>query len=188
MKKSYQNWVLSTLSYSLLGCSNAVSDAKVVEARLSEMEKRTSALEAQSRSFDTRLTTYIQLQGDRKAYLDPSGNAGYGAVQTDVGILLVSVSEVAPKADGTEIVLEIGNPTTATYVGAEAQINYNVRFDGTPEWQDKLRTTKTKIQAPLRPASWNTFKTSLPGIKPDQLGHLAVNIVPDEVRLNRSID
>lgn len=172
----------------LFGCSVESGEAERIEGRLSDLERRAAVLESQTSSLDTKLTAFIQLDGDRKAYLDPSGNGGYGAVQTDVGILLVSVSRVSPKADGTELVLEIGNPSSATYVGAEAQIDYNVRYETSANWKEGLRSTKSKIVRPLLPATWNTVTTSLPGIRPDQLGYLAVNVVPDEVRLNKPIE
>lgn len=187
MKRFHQFCGLPVI-VTLVGCSLGNGDAQRNEGRLADLERRTAVLESQSKSLDTKLTTYIQLNGDHKAYLDPSGNGGYGAVQTNVGILLVSVSRVSPKADGTELVLEIGNPSSATYVGAEAQIDYNVRYVGSAEWRNGLRTTRTKILKPLLPASWNTITTSLPGIKPDELGYLAVNVDPDEVRLNKSLE
>lgn len=172
----------------LVGCSAGTEEPKHTEERLSDLERRATMIESQSNNLDAKLTTHIQLDRDRRAYLDPSGNGGYGAVQTDVGILLVSVSRVWPKADGTELVLEIGNPSSATYVGAEAQIDYNVRYVGSAEWRNSVRTTRTKILKPLHPASWNTITISLPGIKPDLLGYLAVNVDPDEVRLNKPLD
>ncbi|MCS4236658.1 DUF3251 domain-containing protein [Stenotrophomonas sp. BIGb0135] len=172
----------------LAGCLSGAGDSAEIEAKLSEAERRITELEGQSKSFETRLASQLQRERDGKAYLDPSGDGGYGVVHTELGILLVSMSSVSPKADGAEIVLKIGNLSAATFAGAEAEIGYNVRFDGSPDWADKTRTIKTKIANPIRAASWNKMSTSLPGLRPDQLGFLSVTVTPNEVRLVESGD
>jgi len=146
------------------------ADMALVEARVAELEA------------STRLSKVME-QGVSRAYLDPLSD-GYSTARTGIGPLLLSFSSSSPKADGTEIVLQVGNPTAASLAGAVFMVDYNVRQDTTSEWGASVKSTEYRSLNVIRAGSWNKVTIPLPGIKPDELGYLAISVVTNEVRLS----
>lgn len=112
------------------------------------------------------------------AILDPAGGDGYSKIDTNLAPILLTFQDSAPVGDGTKIKLQVGNMTSATLAGIKLKINYNVRApvdrDALSEWSKSTRTIDVTLTDRLYPGTWTAVSASLPGIKPDQLGFIAV--------------
>lgn len=127
---------------------------------------------------------------------DPAEGSGYGKLETVSGNFLVALREVTPYLDGVKVKLEFGNIQTATYNGFELKAEYGIRYpkyndkDSAEEhnqkvafYRDSLKTKSEKFTTILKPGSWNIAYMNLPGIKPDQFGHLKISMKTDQVSL-----
>ena len=130
---------------------------------------------------------------------DPSEGSGYGKLETVSGNFLVALREVTPYLDGVKVKLDFGNIQSATYNGFELKVEYSSRYpiyndkDTVEEYNNKiatfkenLKTKSEKFTTVLRPGSWNITHMNLPGIKPDQFGHLKISMKTDQVSLRKS--
>lgn len=164
------------------GCTQG-TDAKQSASQLASLNRALGEAEARITKLEaSQKVQEIIASSSSRAYLDPMSD-GYGIVRTDIGPVLVSFLESASKADGTEISLQVGNPSSASLVGAKFYVDYNIRQDGSPGWQSTLKTTEYSAITPLHSGSWSKVKIPLAGIKPDQLGYLSIRIDTNEVRL-----
>ena len=123
------------------------------------------------------------------AYLDPAGGSGYQYIQTNVTPVLLSFVESSPIGDGTKIRLQVGNLSNATLSGLGLTVRYNKRMPatgaGVEEWNRTLMSTDASDPKDIPAGSWANVDISLPGIKPDELGYLAVKVNLDVLSLRR---
>lgn len=182
---SYKYSAAAILAIAVSGCTQGTDAAQSasqiasLNRALGEAEARIATLESSQKMRD------MLDSSSSRAQLDPMSD-GYGIVRTDIGPVLVSFQESNPKADGTEISLQVGNPSSASLVGAKFYIDYNTRQDGTPQWHATVKSTEYTALNPLQSGSWSKVKIPLPSIKPDQLGYLSIRIDTNEVRLTRA--
>lgn len=147
----------------------AIANATIDQQRadISRLEIRLAAIEsARAAHSDT-------------AYFDPAGGSGYQYVQTNVAPVLLSFVESAPIGDGTRIRLQVGNLSSATLSGLGLTVRYNKRMPasgGLDEWNNTLKEVTASDPKDIAPGSWANVDISLPGIKPDELGYLAVQV------------
>lgn len=179
---NYRHATAALFIIAAAGCTQG-TDAKQSASQIASLNRALGEAEARIEKLESSQKLREILDGSSsRAYLDPMSD-GYGIVRTDIGPVLVSFLESAPKADGTEISLQVGNPSSASIVGAKFYVDYNIRQDGSPEWQSTLKTTEYTAINPLHSGSWSKVKIPLPSIKPDRLGYLSIRIDTNEVRL-----
>lgn len=126
----------------------------------------------------------------KSAFFDPAGGKGYQYVSTNVSPILISFVDSSPIGDGTKIRLRIGNLSTATYSGIRLTVRYNTRFPddaaSIPTWLERMKHAVAQEANELPPGAWTEVEASLPGIKPDSLGHVVVAAELDSLRLRSS--
>ncbi len=165
------------------GCSpggsstEASNEVAALKGALDDVKQRVAVLE------NTAKLESMMNSATASAYLDPMSD-GYSTARTDIGPLLISFQSSSAKADGTEVVIQVGNPSAASLAGAKFLVEYNRRQDGSPEWDSSLRRTQYTALSPLVSGAWNNVTIPLAGIKPDELGYLAVRVETNEVRLS----
>jgi hypothetical protein len=113
------------------------------------------------------------------ALIDPAGPDTFQRINTNLTPILVAFYDSSPVGDGTKIKLQIGNISSATMDGIKLRVQYNVRApqDSSKigEWNARARNQNVDLVDRLGPGTWTTVSASLPGIKPDELGFLAVS-------------
>jgi hypothetical protein len=51
------------------------------------------------------------------------------------------------------------------------------------QWQKKLQETESSFTQELRPGTWNNVTLTLPGIPPEQFGHLELSFDTSQIKL-----
>lgn len=89
-------------------------------------------------------------------------------VQSQLGPLPISFESIEQYADGSRVMVEIGNSTSATI----AEASFNLSW-GSGKFAGESDQTGTKrIAEPLLPGRWNRITLDLSGVKPSEFGHL----------------
>jgi hypothetical protein len=119
------------------------------------------------------------------AFLRP-GADGYSAIETEIGVVTISLENVEPYANGTRVTVQFGNTTGATINGLEATIEWGmVDSAGSPVNATGKSKQVTVTQA-LRAGSWTQEKFVLESILPQDFGFLRFRDVTHAgIRLNR---
>lgn len=155
----------------------AQTSLKLQSEDIQRLENRVALLEA--RSNDLANT----------AYLDPAGGKGYQYVQTNVAPVIVSFVDSSAIGDGTRVRLQIGNLSSANFSGVALDVQYNKRMPtaagGIDEWSKSTLSVTATDPGDVSAGAWAYVDVSLPGIKPDQLGYLAVKVKLDRLSLRQ---
>lgn len=180
------------LALSAPAAAFAAEPPKDDATRIIELETELSLLKIQ-----VEYLAESKVNSHSSATIDPL-QPGFGFINSGMVPLAVSVSDVAPYADGARITLNIGNPSTATIPDARVIIKYGqrqaalqkdtplaARLKSYNDWNTQLRTKETPLTEGLAPGTWNEIAIALPGIKPDALGYLDIQIQFDSLILRK---
>jgi len=196
----------------LIGALMSCSVDHESKDRLQKLESRVAALESEKGTtsaavagFDGRikkveddqlrqLAKLLTIQGDvRHDSIDfDSAGKGYSRIDSPTGTLFVSVEEVKPYADGSRIMLNIGNPSTATYRGFKMHVRWGPRFDGDKQtaagaymqWRNGLREGDFAFRETLPAGRWARATLTLSPGKPESLGYMEISgLETDELSL-----
>lgn len=159
---------------------------KELEATLAELEKRTSTLE-----IDSRLRRNLYQTG----VFDPADSSFQRIDAPDgFGSFAVSIDDVRPFGDGVKVTLNLGNLSTASFLGVELDIRYGVRepASDTPdffarygEWIAAQKSKKETLTKELTSGNWNPVTVALPDIASDSFGYLEVSLKTRQISLSK---
>lgn len=104
-------------------------------------------------------------------------------MDTSLATITISVKDVKPFADGSQIYLTIGNISSATITAGSLNIKYGSRMvtyengdtefsDKYASWYNSLHEKVFQISNPIYPGAWNTVRIVLPAVKPADLGYI----------------
>jgi len=129
--------------------------------------------------------------GPNIAYLDPAGGSGYQYIETNVSPIIVSFVDSSAIGDGTKARLRVGNLSSAMFSGIEFDVTYNRRAPQQPEsmndWAKGAMSITAKDARDIPAGAWTIVEVSLPGLKPEELGYLAVKAKLDTLVLRRPL-
>jgi hypothetical protein len=135
-----------------------------------------SKTEDRFKALDDRLDRMEKLIGRYDAATLKPGMTGYSLLATDIGRIAVAVADVQPFANGTRVLLDFGNPTSARLTGMKARIEWGANDSrGLPMIGGSVQSLAFTAPEPLPPGSWRQYKVDLPGIPPTQLGWIRVS-------------
>lgn len=133
-----------------------------------------------------------------EAEFDPA-DPKFQIINSNTVPLAVSISDVRPFADGISITMDIGNLSSAIVPGAMLAVTYGPRFPSNPggvftaewgtafgNWQKSLLKHSASVASRLLPGKWNQVRVTLPNIKAESLGYLAIQIDTDSIILDGS--
>lgn len=106
------------------------------------------------------------------AYLTP-GSDGYSMIGTDVGDLPVQLQGVAAYANGSLVIIRIGNVTGATITDAKASVEWGSVDEGGFPLNDSARVREVAFRS-LRSGAWTTVRVVLEAVAPAELGFVRV--------------
>ncbi|WDI91958.1 DUF3251 domain-containing protein [Xanthomonas campestris] len=179
----------------LAACSPGAKNSAEVRDLQEDIATMKGALALQANQISglqDRLTTLDETASKdiRFATLDPAGGAGYQYISTNVAPVLISFVDSAPVGDGTKVRLKVGNLSSAVFSGVELSVVYNTRIPqdgkGIEAWNSSARSVVARNANDIPAGAWTTVEASLPGIKPQDLGHLAVSAKFDSLSLRRT--
>lgn len=175
MKRS--NLALAVVATALLSACAERSEVRELSQRLEALEAKVSLVEQATEDVKTRQGVDRLVQdAERVAYLTPASD-GYSALQTDIGPITLTLSNVEPYANGTRVTLRVGNPMSATINDASATVEWgSVGSDGQPQ-NDIARSRRVQLGTSLRPGAWTNVQLVLDAVQPAQLGFVRVRDV-----------
>ncbi len=165
--------LVAVLTPAISACSRDADEARelaVLRARLDSLQLVVKKIE-----FDAKYADFFS-KVDGIAYLTP-GSSGYSLIQSDLGKLAVSLEDVRPYANGTRIVLSIGNLTSATINGAKASIEWgSVDSAGSPR-NEAAKSRDATFAEHLPAGAWTQVPLVLDGVLPAEFGFVRIKDV-----------
>lgn len=147
------------------GCREAptANSKGSAQDRITALEKRVDVIE-----FDKLIND------QHAAFLKPS-ETGYSLIETDFGRITVTLANVQPYANGSQIVLEFGNPTSARFNTIKAKIEWGETDEKGVVKDDHARSIDWSPTEPLPGGSWHKYTLNLSDIPPTRLGWVRVS-------------
>jgi Protein of unknown function (DUF3251) len=124
--------------------------------------------------IDARVQGLIT-ESETTAYMKPTVQE-FQSVRTSIGYLTVNIVNVADYANGSQVILQIGNPTAAVLSGPKATIEWGrVDANGVPTGQVYSRDQEFTEATPA--GSWKRYTVNLEGVPSKELGYVRVKNV-----------
>lgn len=110
------------------------------------------------------------------AYLTP-GADGYSLVSYDLGTFTVKIKDVKSYANGSRVVLQFGNPLSATVRGLKLDLDWGKVDEKGLSIGDSEKTKTFTLAQDLVGGRWSSIPFILEGIPPTELGFVRVHDV-----------
>lgn len=155
-----------------------------LRSQIADLRAKAAATESQITGLNERLALANQrisiLEADKpslsSAYLLP-GDATYRTVKTDLGPILVSLSDVQPYANGSQVRIFFGNTTSVNIHAPKAMFRWGSKPKDQPldYTKGKSRTILFPREASvLRAGQWTSTVFQLDGVPPSELDYITV--------------
>ncbi|MFL6311260.1 MAG: hypothetical protein ACJ71W_04065 [Terriglobales bacterium] len=149
-----------------------------LRAEVSRLQEKITKLEGRL-SFQEYLLKSKQEKHDQ-ILLDLTEHA-FQRLDTDSGIVLVSVEDAAPYLNGYKVHLSIGNPSSMGYSGYKLKVRWGKTYDfnkyteeSYTEWDKSIQEKEISFTQKLDPGVWNPAELILTPASPDQLGYMTL--------------
>ena len=170
------------LSASLGGCGQSGSSRDELKSQLAATRARVEKAEAtvsalrdefeqlkRQRDIDDLLKDF-----DRVAYLTPGAEA-YSTVKCDLGVLTIQLADVQPYANGSKVVLRLGNTLSSSIDGLKSTIDWGrVDASGTAI-NEGAKSKEITFSQTLRGGAWTSVPLVLDGLPPSELGFVRLS-------------
>ncbi len=161
-----------------------------LQKEIEDLRKETSALQKSVGDLNARLfKAEINQNANQSAFLDLTSHS-YQRIDTSTGSFLVSVRDATPYLDGYRVVLDIGNPSFATYTRFKLKVKWNRSYDWAKysdvsyqAWNGALHEKEASFTDALKPGTWNKVELLLPTTKGDELGYFLLSMETDMISL-----
>lgn len=99
---------------------------------------------------------------------------GYAPIKTTLGHLVLSLESTSANANGTTVLISVGNPLNCDLRKVEMTMRYGeIDAKGEPV-QETAKTKQIKLSKTLRRGSWTDIRVGLDDIKPADFGFLSI--------------
>jgi hypothetical protein len=152
---------------------------------IEKLKELNTALTAQVKTLENKVgfdELLYQFSREGSASYISLTDKSFSVVNTSLGKFLVSVEDVVPFANGTKLILSIGNPQAMTYSGLK------LSFSWTKPSAKDAETQKKELDIPniIIPGSWNKVEVVLSPAKADDIDNVSLAITPNVVRLQKT--
>lgn len=146
-------------------------------SKVSTLENKVASLEKEIADLKQTIELNQLVSGlDKVAYLTP-GSDGYSLVKSDLGVLTVSIANIAPYANGSKVTLQFGNLSAATIDGLTVKLEWgSVDKNGTPI-NENAKSRDVSFKESLISGSWTNSNIVLEGVPPQELGFVRLRDV-----------
>jgi hypothetical protein len=154
----------------LIGCdSSPPKEIDSFKSELAELKERIIDIQAE------KLVSDYTSNLDRTAHLEP-GKSGYSIVRYDLGVLLVSIEDIQPYANGSKVLLRFGNPLASSINGLKSKVEWGT----SDQWNGMAvsKSTKSKditFNEVIRTGSWTDSSVVLEGVPPESLSFVRIS-------------
>lgn len=102
---------------------------------------------------------------------------GYAPIKTALGHLVLSMESASANANGTTVLIAVGNPLNCDLRKVEMTVRYGeIDAKGEPV-QETAKTKQIKLSKTLRRGSWTDVRVGLDDIKPADFGFISIGNV-----------
>ena len=133
-----------------------------------------------------RVQKEIQPLDTRKIVLDTTSQA-FQSIQTNVGILLVSVEALRQGDKGLELVLNIGNPSYADIQGFKVRLLWGPKhypaLEDYDTWRQALQGAEYTFDGTLKKGHWNQVVIELGKVDASKLAYMECELSASSVQL-----
>jgi hypothetical protein len=162
-----------------------------LQEQIEDLRKEITALKSSGVDLAGRLFKIEMSQNPYENVPFDLTSRSFQRVDTSTGIFLVSVLEASTYLDGYRVVLNIGNPSFATYTDFKLKIEWNRKYDWEKytaasfgEWRKATREKEvTYPEPPLKPGSWNRVEVLLPSTRDDELAYFVLSMETPTISL-----
>lgn len=161
-------------------------ELKEVLAQIADLKEKLKKLESSNLRLSFQLS-YLQNR-NRTVSLDPASPKKYQRFDSQDGFFVVSFENAEPYLDGYRVAIEIGNLSSARYVGFKLDTTWGPRYDwekSTEEsykkWEELRQKKEFTFTNPLLPGTWNKVELILPATKASQVGFIELSITTDTI-------
>lgn len=189
MRRAVRVAFVAAMALSTFACSQQSAPSTSLPVKSSqppeESDKDYAALKQDIAHLKTEVAVLkARFEGisDPTAELDPTSGqfTYYDRGITKLAILVEHISQIG---DGAKLRLRVGNLTSANIADAKFSVRYGTRSPGTDDankfvgWLNGLKKAEFSSVITLKAGAWTTFDATLPDIKADTLGYIAVDEV-----------
>jgi hypothetical protein len=197
------SFIAAVAGLGIIACSNPLDTANKtqgLEEEVADLRMRLEAVEASGSidRLDERLSTIettlaaheVETGAHAAKFAQLELGAGYGVVEIWQGKFLVSWKDSKPQGDGTLLMFDVGNTTSASWSDVKVKVNAFAAANKSAEkpWDQfpkKLGEIESKSTADLLPGRWSRISVRLPGVKPETISTLTVTIEVGKGALNK---
>ena len=123
--------------------------------------------------------------------LNANEQSGFVRINSTSGFFLISVKDVQPYLDGYKLMLNVGNPLSATYKNLKLNVAWGKKFDPNnlnqtnsyQTWTNQLQHKELSMPEDLLPGSWNKIALILSPAKADELSYISLKMDTETVSL-----
>lgn len=153
----------------LNGCGDDAA-VRTVKAELRALRQDNLQLRDEFVKVRAQLQAQLHVQSPTNpdaftAYMQ-RGDEGYAKLRFDMGTLLVNIGEVRARGQGSSVVLNFANPTTARILGLKFKLGWGrVDDDGYPE-ESPAKVREITFKDPLTAGAWTAVTIVLDDVPP----------------------
>jgi outer membrane murein-binding lipoprotein Lpp len=159
----------------LAGCDRQTSPSTTPSPSaqvMHDLSAKIDRLEAQIRRLESRVDS---LEVGSSAVISTEDEL-YGLARTSHGTFVISAKRVTPYLDGFKVLLEIGNLTSANFLGAEISVSWGSAFGN---------SRRFKVLNRFNAGSFTDVEVALTPAKAEDVKRLATSILVDQLNLRR---
>lgn len=181
--------VLACAAQSSQAPKTGPAKAAIQNPQVAELQKEIKELQKQNQSLWEAVSKNdheIQEIKRSSVELDPASPGTWMPLQSDAGLLLVSIDKVEPYRDGCLVELNIGNTSIATFKGYAINAMWTHKKADAEKWPDWFKSEKQqqfKFTDDLTSGHWNKAQLILSGTKPADFGFLSVSLSVNKIAL-----
>jgi hypothetical protein len=188
--------ILLILSFAFLGCSDqdlrifsSTKEVKELKQEVDRLKSKIVGLENSNKYLGQEIWLLKFKVGKYEScYLDQKSKS-YQRLDTNTGTFLISLEDVIQDTEGCKLIMNIGNPYVAQFVGFKLLIKWGKRiskennYADFEEWQKSISEKEVSFSETLLPASWNKVELTIsPAIK-EEIGYLELSMTTDVISL-----
>jgi hypothetical protein len=162
-----------------------------MEAEISLLKKDVAGLKDSTSNMQFQLTRLEYAKdANKNIELDMSSRDSQ-RLDTDTGSFLVSVNDASPYLDGYRVMLDIGNPSFATYRGFNLTVKWNAKYNwdkfterSYESWKKTTREKEISYTNSLDPGAWNAVEILLPATDSEHLSYCEISMQTHSISLH----
>jgi hypothetical protein len=170
----------------LTACNQSGTRVTALETKVAELESQLTSSKASLSVAEMRIDQLekesVENAHPKSASFRPDSK-GYSTIYTDSGLLMVSLEDIKPYANGYKATFNFGNPQAIAFDDAEIELRWGparpaeAKAAKYSEWLSKFQTSTQKLGKRLKAGSWNPVEVVISPATAEQIAHIEIQSV-----------